>query len=49
MPPETVGVPGAPGGSFLSVTKIVTAMVSVPPWPSSALTVTLYSQAASWS
>ena len=36
----TVGAPGADGGSSTSVTLIVTASVSVPPFPSSALTVT---------
>ena len=33
--------PGCPGGSFTSVTVIVTVTVSVPPLPSSALTMTV--------
>ena len=36
----TGGAPGAAGGSSTSLTLIATAMVSVPPLPSSALTVT---------
>ena len=36
----TVGTPGAAGGSSSSVTLMVTATVSLPPLPSSALTVT---------
>ena len=37
---DTEGGAGTPGGSSTSVTVIVTAMVSVPSLPSSALTVT---------
>ena len=53
--PETVGPAGAAGGSFTSVTLIVTAMVSsivvsaVPPafLPSVTFTVTLYELSSS--
>ena len=46
---ETVGSAGAEGGSSTSAMSMVTAMVSVPPLPSSALTVTEYSACDSWS
>ena len=36
---DTVGAPGGPGGSSTSVTLTVTAIVAVPPRPSSAFTV----------
>ena len=45
---DTVGAAGMPGGSSTSVTVIVTVMVSVPPLPSSALTVTVWVDLASW-
>ena len=37
----TEGAAGRPGGSSTSVTVIVTVTVSVPPLPSSALTMTV--------
>ena len=37
---DTEGAAGRPGGSMTLVSVIVTAMVSLPPLPSSALTVT---------
>ena len=37
----TVGANGRPGASSTSVTVIVTVTVSVPPFPSSALTTTV--------
>ena len=45
---DTVGAAGMPGGSSTSVTVIVTVMVSVPPLPSSALTMTVWVDLASW-
>ena len=40
-PSVTEGAAGTPGGSFTSVTVIVTVTVSVPPLLSSALTMTV--------
>ena len=38
---DTVGAAGLPGGSSTSVTLMTTPMLSVPPLPSSTLTVSL--------
>ena len=37
---DTVGVAGASGGSFTSAISMTTVAAAVPPWPSSAVTVT---------
>ena len=38
---DTEGTAGRPGGSFTSVTVIVTVTVAVPPAPSEAVTMTV--------